>query len=314
MSDNFLYVYKSGAQVVIRATEDDSVEPSIYTPHVKVDDLEMDGLGDTDDDAAEAGGEGSVSAKLRRISADINELLTLMPEEGAEAAAQELLNLHLQELDNRMTDGAQIAQMLGKIDDITFRVPRIDPSTHAAEGITVPHAEIHKGNSFHCHFENLCTNTGEQSVIAFNTPKSDKHLHLVVTGAGTSITRFSLIEAPSIDVGEGTQLTVRNRKRSSLKTSVVSSIETIPVVGVVTSFNEAQAANANITETNQLDSIVAGAPGANPAQGGVGGLERSLQEWELDEDTQYALIAESLDDSDNYHTIAANWYEHTDKD
>ena len=37
MADNFKYVYLSGASIVLKATEDSSAVPSVYTPHVNAD-------------------------------------------------------------------------------------------------------------------------------------------------------------------------------------------------------------------------------------------------------------------------------------
>jgi len=198
--------------------------------------------------------------------------------------------------------------------DSKFNDLRMDASTHTLQTITYEHHEIHAGSFFHCHYENACTNTNEQSVIAFNTPNSDKEIHILATGSVTSIARLSIVENPSIDNDEGTTLTIYNRNRRSTKTSGVSTIQASPVSGSATSFNEAQAANANITTTTTLDSVVVGAAGAQPFSGGIGGLFRGGAEWVLEPNQQYAFIAESLSDDDNYHTIELNWYEHTPKD
>ena len=80
-------------------------------------------------------------------------------------------------------------------------------------------------------------------------------------------------------------------------------------VGKATSYNEAQAANANITETTRLSSVVVGSAGIGMA-GGVGGNATHQFEWVLDQNQQYAFIIESLDNGDNYHTLELNWYEH----
>jgi len=205
------------------------------------------------------------------------------------------------------------ATIKGLISDTVSRHVRIDSATHAMETIEYEHHEIHSGSSFHCHFENLTTNTGEMSAIAFNCPATTKWVHVTVAASVTSITRLYIAEAPSIDVDEGTQLTIYNRNRNSATASTVLSIETTPVVNKATSYNETQAAGANITMTVTLDSTVIGGAGATPAQAGVGGMARASQEWVLDQGVQYAFVAETLSDDDNYHTLEINWYEHTDK-
>jgi len=190
----------------------------------------------------------------------------------------------------------------------------IDTATYAAMTIEYEHHEIHSGSSFACHYENFCTNAGEQTVIAFNTPNTTKWLHIVAVGSCTAVTRFSIVENPTIDNDEGTQLTIYNRDRNeTTKTSGVTSIESTPVANKATSFNEAQAENANITETTQLDSIIIGSGGAG-ASGGIGGSARAGAEWILKQNTQYAFIAESMDANNNYHTIELTWYEHTNKE
>jgi hypothetical protein len=201
----------------------------------------------------------------------------------------------------------------GLIGDGVARALRIDASTHAMEVIEYEHHEIHGGSSFHCHYENLTTNIGEMTAIAFNCPNTTKWVHVTMSASVTSITRLSIVEAPSIDVDKGTQLTIYNRNRNSATASTVLSIEDTPVANKATSYNEAQAADANITTTVTLDSAVIGAVGATPAQAGVGGTMRGTQEWVLDQGVQYALLAESLSDDDNYVTLGVNYYEHTDK-
>jgi len=187
----------------------------------------------------------------------------------------------------------------------------VDSATGALSSIEYEHHEVHNGNAFHCHYENLCTNTNEKTAIAFNTPNTTNWIHIIAAASVTSIARLSIIENPSIDNDEGTDLTVYNRDRNSSTTSGITTIETTPQSGKATSFNETQAANANITTTTTLDSTVVGAAGANPAKGGAGMLARGSQEWILKQNYQYAFMVESLSDDDNYHTIELNWYEHT---
>jgi len=202
----------------------------------------------------------------------------------------------------------------GKISDSVARGARIDSSTHATTTIEYEHHEIHDGSAFMCTYENLCTNTNERSVIAFNTPDTTKWIHLIATASSTAISRFSIAENTSIDVDEGTQLAIYNKNRNSTKTSGVTSIETTPVANKATSFNETQAANANITTTTTLASIIAGGSSSPSGKTGIGGSATHQFEWVLEQNQQYAFIVESLDDSDNYHTLELNWYEHTSKD
>jgi len=189
---------------------------------------------------------------------------------------------------------------------------RIDGSFNSLIAIAVQHHEIHEGDAFSANYEQSVSDTGNQSVIAFNTPDTTKWIHMVMTGHVTSIARISVAEITSIDVDEGTQLTIYNRNRNSANESVVTSIETVPVANKATSYTAAQVAGANITETTRLDSVVIGSPGVGGSGSGSGGGSAGGRfEFILKQNTQYAFIIESLDDSDNTHTVDMNWYEHT---
>jgi len=201
----------------------------------------------------------------------------------------------------------------GAISDTEQRPMAIDGTTRARTMIGHEHHEIHSGRAFTCTFENTCTNATEQSVIAFNTPSSVRWIHFIASAACTSIARFSIVRNPSIDVNEGTRLNIYNKNENSSNLSIVESIENPRVANHATSFNEAQAAAANITETERIASIVIGSAGVGQT-GGVGGNASHQFEWILRANRQYAFIVESLDNADNIHTLELNWYEHINKD
>ena len=159
------------------------------------------------------------------------------------------------------------------------------------------------------HVDNLCTNTNEMTVLAFNTPNTDKRIHLVPSGTATSGATFQLIEAPSIDVDEATgQLIPYNRNRTSSNASTVLSIETVPVITKVSYYYEIPAASANITKTVALWTEVVGETG-NPSTKSGGGT-RGQSEFILAKNTQYCIVMTSNDDNDNMHHITLSWYEH----
>ena len=164
------------------------------------------------------------------------------------------------------------------------------------------------GRAYHCGFENMCTNVGEMSVIAFNTPLNVE-IHLTAAFSCTSISRVYLLENPTIDVGEGTQLMVHNLNRNITSPSTLSTIDAVPVSGALTSYNEAQAATANISidSTTTMTTDVVGSVGIGVA--GTGGRLGHEEEWILQTGQQYAAVIESLDASDNYHTIHLRWNE-----
>jgi hypothetical protein len=204
-------------------------------------------------------------------------------------------------LTGRWGDGA------GEIDQV-----RIDGATNSLQSITFPHYEIHHGDSYHLTYENLCTNGGEKTIIAFKTPDTTQWLHAIFFAAATSISRMAILEAPSIDLDEGGWIDPHNRDRNSASSSVIQSLDTTPFASASV-YNEASAAAANITPITTLQTVVFGQAGGNPARAGAGGIARGAQEWILKRNTQYAFAIESLDATDNYHTIEVNYYEHINK-
>ena len=197
----------------------------------------------------------------------------------------------------------------GLISDAISRGIRIDASTHAIETIAYSHHEVHAGSSFTCHYNNDVTNIGEMTAIAFNVPNTAKWIHVVSQYASSGTAYFVIYENPSIDVDEGTQLTIYNRNRNSATASVVSSIETVPVANKATSYTEAQAASANITTTVELERRYIGAGDRKS----VGGAARGEEEFILDQGNQYIFMLVSLTADDATHNITLDWYEHTDK-
>jgi len=197
----------------------------------------------------------------------------------------------------------------GLISDTVARVVRIDSATHAIETIEYEHHEIHGGNSFTCHYSNDVTNIGEMTVIAFNTANTTKWLHAIAEYESTAASYFAVYEDTSIDVDEGTQLTVYNRNRNSVTASTITSIETAPVANKATLYTEAQAAGANITTTTELSKTYLGA-GERKSIGAAG---RGSAEFVLEQNQQYAFMLVAITVDDCTHNLTLSWYELTDK-
>jgi len=185
-----------------------------------------------------------------------------------------------------------------------------DKATNALNTISYEHHEIHSGGSYTCHYNNTCTNTGEMTVIAFNTGNTAKWVHLVAEVSATAAAYFAVYETTSIDNGEGTALTIYNRNRNSSNTSTVSTIDATPTVGSASSYDETAAAGANITTTTELVRTYLGAGQKVTASGGD---SRGVAEFVLKQNTQYAFMVVSTTDDDNTHNIVLDFYEHTDK-
>ena len=206
----------------------------------------------------------------------------------------------------KTTDNAELYGYNGT----NFHEVRIDQSTRSLQTIEYEHHEVHSGSSFTCHFANNVTNIGEMTAIAFNTPAGTKYIHLTITAAATGGASVGLYEAPSIDANEGTELAIYNHNRTMTEnTSIVSSIVTTPVVNKATSYNETQAANANISTTTPLLLKYVGTGG----KGAIGGESRGTAEFVLAASTQYVVLMTSLTNDDSVNNITLDWYEHTDK-
>ena len=168
------------------------------------------------------------------------------------------------------------------------------------------HWHQHEGHMFTAHFDNAVTNIGEMTVIAFNTPAAGE-IHMWFQGISTHTADMYLYENTSIDVDEGTDLVILNRNRSvPMPTATLSTIETTPEVGKVTSYNEGQAATANITTTTELDHA--------PIIGGAGpkALGSAADEafgYILAASQQYAIMIVAGTNDDATHHLKALWIE-----
>jgi len=58
-------------------------------------------------------------------------------------------------------DNSPLFTIEGKTGDTTHQVPYLDPTTHVLEGIAFPHAKVHKGDSFTCHYSLTTANTDD---------------------------------------------------------------------------------------------------------------------------------------------------------
>jgi hypothetical protein len=191
-----------------------------------------------------------------------------------------------------------------------FQDIRIDTSTRSIQTVDYAHHEIHSGSSFTCHYNNDVTNIGEMTVIAFNTKDATKWVHMFAIAESTGAAYFAIYENPTIDVDEGTDLAIYNRNRNSATAATVSTIETVPEEGKATSYNEVQAASANITTTTEITRFYIG---GGSKQSSSGGNTRAEVEFVLDQNQQYAFMIYALTADDMTHNILLDWYEHTDQ-
>lgn len=168
------------------------------------------------------------------------------------------------------------------------------------------HFRIDAKKAFTTHFSNIVTNINEQTVIAFNAP-ADEEIHLTITVQSTHNANAFIYRDTSIDVDEGTQLGITCRNQiAPLGTSGILSIETAPVVNKMTSFNESQAAGANITTSTELDHIILPGGGGPKA---LGADHISEQHWVFSGSVQVAIVLNAETADDATHIIRLDWWE-----
>ncbi len=197
-----------------------------------------------------------------------------------------------------------------KIVDADGDIITIDENTKALVIVSQEHHEIHEGFSFSAWYEQDVSDTGDQSIIAFKTPDSDRKLNIVVLFHASTSADGSLLEAPTITDDAGASLAIYNRDRSSTETSTVIDTSQNPdVAGQAMFFTEGT--QGNVTGGTEIGHVHLEAGEGKKA---IGGNARGQQEWILNPDTLYVFVLESLSDADNTHHLEINWYEHTVSD
>ena len=172
------------------------------------------------------------------------------------------------------------------------------------------HEELHEGKAFHAHFTRITDNTDDHRTgIGFIAPAALVELHMVITILSTSPAEFFLLEAPTIDAGEGSEIDVYNRNRNSVITSLITSQEVAPAAAEVTTWTETQIAGGQFSGGTELDyMILAGGEGKKSP----GGVARGAQEWIMDLGIEYLIYLKNIGANVNTHYISLDWYEDTD--
>jgi len=194
--------------------------------------------------------------------------------------------------------------------DVEANTTAVDLNTTAlgADLVTmdVSHKAVHDKKAWIAHYENAVTNIGEMSIIAFNSPATiEAHVYVEVQVSHNA--DVYLYRDTSLDVDEGTQLDIVCRNQiAPLGESAVLSIETVPVANKMTSFNETQAADANLTTTTQLRhrELVGGE--GNKA---LGANARDVAGMIFSGSVQVALVIVAKTDDDATHEINLHVYE-----
>ena len=187
----------------------------------------------------------------------------------------------------------------------------IDASTHATTTIEYEHHEIHGGRSFTAHFDNMTTNDNDhRSAIGFQVSNTARWPHMTIEISASYPAEFFLIEAPTIDLADGTEIVIYNRDRNSTNASTILDLANPQVAGKVTTYTEAQIAAATFSGgTTLVHQFLVGGGGPKA----VGGIARGAQEWILDQGAKYILLMQNVGANINLHEIHIDWYEHINK-
>ena len=188
----------------------------------------------------------------------------------------------------------------------------VDDLSGAQIGIDFEHHECHEGDCFHAEYS-LTTASSDDDVtgILFKTPDAGPDAHMVITVSSSDPAEAIINEGPTLaDAGDGSDLAVYNRFRSSANTSTLESLEDTPTVGSLTSMNEAEWTAIGVSSGTELEHRFLGGGGGPFA---VGGTTRGTQEWAWKPDTIYAIYLQNTGANANTHHISLDWYEHTSR-
>ena len=179
--------------------------------------------------------------------------------------------------------------------------PRLDAATSSMQVISYPHHEIHSGSSFSVSAEDVDLDEADELSISFTTGAGTKWLHMFAIAANSAACEFEILEAPTITLDTGTDLTPYNRNRNSETLSTMYSIKTVPVVNQATR-------DATITNDGTVIWLetMGGYKNASASAGAS-----SREEWVLAPATVYSFRITGIADN-GVASIGLHWYEHTD--
>ncbi len=187
----------------------------------------------------------------------------------------------------------------------------VDALSQALVTISQEEHQLHQQRSFTTHYGVAATGATKMTCIGFITPAlAEGFIHLTVDTEADDECVFRIVESPSVDLGEGTDLIVFNRHRGGAVTTKIATIEATPDVGLAYSYTDVQAAGANITisSSNTLHFETIGQAG-NPVST-FGGQSRGTREFILNPNSQYMIILTRSTANATFCEITLNFYEH----
>ena len=195
----------------------------------------------------------------------------------------------------------------------------LDRITGAQVVMDVEHHEIHNGNAYTCHYEVTGTGATKMTAIAFITGAEipavalgQGLIHMTVDAGADDEAVLRIVEGPSMDLDEGTDLDVFNRDRGSADFANITTVDAAPTVYHASYYGDVAAAGANITITaaNTLHYETIGQSG-NPVSS-FGGRSRGEREFILLPETQYIVILTRSTANATFCEITLNFYQTVD--
>ncbi len=187
----------------------------------------------------------------------------------------------------------------------------LDSVSGALVQLELAHHRVHEAYAFTSHYEITATGATKMTAIGFITPAATLALiHMTVDAGADDECVLRIVEEPSVDLGEGTDLATFNRNRvDPVRNSRLATIEAVPDVNLLDSYTDVQAAGANITITavNTLHYETIGQAG-NPVST-FGGKSRGTREFVLKPEAQYMIILTRSTANATFCEITLNWYE-----
>ena len=185
----------------------------------------------------------------------------------------------------------------------------LDSVSGALVQIELAHYRVHTQFAFTCHYEITATGATKMTAIGFITPAATvARIHLTVDAGADDECVLRIVETPTVDLDEGTNLVVFNRYRSGVAPKIAT-IQAVPSVGLAYSYTDVQAAGANIsiTANNTLHYETIGQAG-NPVST-FGGQSRGTREFILLPESQCMVILTRSTANATFCEITINFYE-----
>jgi hypothetical protein len=176
----------------------------------------------------------------------------------------------------------------GPLDPIVVAGANVDSDVHALVTISVPHHEIHEGETFHV--SRYVEGVADDASIIILLQLSTREAHATFAAAAGGDAEMQLIENPAINAA-GTAMTEHNMNRHSTNVSTVVATHTPTLAG------------GTLLGNFLLPGGVVGRAS--------GATARSNTEWILDGNDNYAIAIYNRSGQARNMSLAIQWYEET---